>query len=72
MTDELASRIRQARIDAGLSREHLAGKIGVSLATLVRYETGRTHRISIELLLKIARATDKPIVWFFENDEVTV
>lgn len=68
MTDELAVRIRQARTDAGLSREYLAGKIGVSLATVVRYETGRTHRISIELLSKIAEATNKPIVWFFENN----
>ena len=68
--DELAVRIRRARVEAGLSREYLAGKIGVSLATIVRYETGRTRRISVELLDKIAGATGKPLVWFFENDGV--
>jgi transcriptional regulator with XRE-family HTH domain len=65
MADEFSTRIRRARTEAGLSREHLAGKIGVSLATVVRYETGRTQRISISLLGKIAQATGKPVVWFF-------
>jgi transcriptional regulator with XRE-family HTH domain len=71
MADEFAVRIRQARREAGLSRELLAGKIGVSLSTVVRYETGRTHRISMDLLAKIAQATDKPVVWFFENNGVS-
>ena len=66
--DELALKIRRARNEAGLSRELLAGKVGVSLATVVRYETGRTQRISLELLVKIAAATGKPVIWFLEND----
>lgn len=65
--DELATRIRRARVEAGLSREHLAGEIGVSLATVVRYETGRTRRVSVELLNKIAVATGKPLVWFLKD-----
>jgi transcriptional regulator with XRE-family HTH domain len=64
--DELAARIRTARKEAGLTREHLAGKIDVSLATVVRYETGRTQNISTVRLSRIAEATGKPIVWFFE------
>lgn len=70
MADELAIRLRLARTEAGLSRELLAGMIGVSFATLVRYETGRTQRTSLETLAKIAEATDKPLVWFFETDEL--
>jgi transcriptional regulator with XRE-family HTH domain len=66
--DDLSLKIRRARNEAGLSRELLAGKVGVSLATVVRYETGRTQRVSLELLVKIAEATGKPLVWFFEND----
>ena len=68
MADELSARIRRARTEAELSREHLAWKIEVSLATLVRYETGRTQRISAARLARIAAATGKPIGWFFEND----
>jgi transcriptional regulator with XRE-family HTH domain len=69
VNDELAQRIRRARTEAGLSREHLAGRVGVSLATIVRWETGRTRRLSLDTLGKIAEATDKPIVWFFQKEE---
>lgn len=64
MADELATKIRQARVDAGLSREKLAGELGVSLATVVRYETGRTKRIGVRTLSLIAVATGKPVTFF--------
>lgn len=64
MGSELSSRIRQARVDAALSREKLAGELGVSLATVVRYETGRTKRISTETLVRIAKATRQPLSYF--------
>lgn len=64
MADQLASRIRKAREESGLSREKLAGELGVSLATVVRYETGRTKRISTETLISIAKATGQPLSFF--------
>jgi transcriptional regulator with XRE-family HTH domain len=62
--DPLAKKIRKARTDAALSRETLAGALDVSLATLVRYETGRTQRISAEMLIAISKATGKPLAYF--------
>lgn len=64
MADHLADRIRQARVEAELSRETLAGDLGVSLATVVRYETGRTKRLSADRLIEIAKATGKPLSYF--------
>ncbi|HEY7252166.1 MAG TPA: helix-turn-helix transcriptional regulator [Methylomirabilota bacterium] len=64
--DELATRIRKARVESGLSREHLAARLDVSYKTVVRYETGRSRNISAARLIRIAEATGKPIAWFFE------
>lgn len=64
MADALADKIRKARVDAGLSREKLAAELGVSLATIVRLETGRTARVSTERLLGVAKATKRPLTYF--------
>jgi transcriptional regulator with XRE-family HTH domain len=65
--DDLHIRIRQARTAADLSREAIAAELGVSLATIVRMETGRTRRISVESLRVIARVTGKPLGWFLSE-----
>lgn len=68
MGDVVASRIREARNDAGLSRETVAYELGVSLATVVRMETGRGKRgVTVDRLSKIAALTGKPLAYFFEN-----
>lgn len=67
MADELATRIREARNDAKLSREQVAAALDVSLSTVVRIETGRTQRISLETLVTIARVTEKPLSYFMEE-----
>lgn len=64
MADQLSQKIHDARKEAGLSREGLAAALGVSLATIVRYETGRTKRISTDTLLEIAKATKQPLSYF--------
>ena len=67
MADSLSHKIRQARKEAGLTRERMAPMIGVTLRTLVRYETGETQRISVNALVQIAEATGKPLSFFFEE-----
>lgn len=62
--DPLAQKIRAARVEAGLSREKLAGELGVSLVTVVRYETGRSTDIKLKKLMLIAEATKKPLSYF--------
>jgi transcriptional regulator with XRE-family HTH domain len=68
VADLLATRIRSARKDADLSREALAAQLGVSLATVVRYETGRTKRISANTLISVAKATRKPLSYFLAEE----
>jgi len=65
--DIVSKNIRTARVEAGLSREALAGLLGVSLATLVRYETGRSTDISMKKMLVIAHATGKPLDYFLSE-----
>ena len=43
MLDELHTRIRQARENAGLSQEKMAEELGVSRTTYVNFETGRSR-----------------------------
>lgn len=67
MSTEMSDRIRAARKSAGLSREKLAGELGVSLSTVVRLETGRTKRVSVEMLQAVARATGQPLAYFITD-----
>ena len=64
MADALADKIRKARDASGLTREQMAVKLGVSLATVVRLETGRTRRVSTDRLIDIAKATKQPLSYF--------
>lgn len=50
--DELARRVRVARISAGLSRHELAAALGVSFNTIERSENGR-RKISDDELARI-------------------
>lgn len=46
MLDELHTRIRQAREQAGLSQEKMAEELGVGRTTYVNFETGRSRLFS--------------------------
>lgn len=59
------TRIRSARVEAGLTREQMAPKVGVTLRTLARWENGETERISFASLQRVANATGKHVSWFF-------
>lgn len=53
----LASRVRRLRLDRNWSRDTLADRAGVTVASLRRFET--TGNASLELLLKVAHALDR-------------
>ena len=40
---EIANKIRHCRVRKGWTQEHLARSIGVSLNTVQRWESGKTH-----------------------------
>lgn len=60
----LASRIRQARKDAGLSHDSLAAAAGTSRQHLIKLEKGQ-HRPRAGMLTEIAQATGRDVDWFF-------
>lgn len=59
----LASRLRRARRDCGLSHDRIAEQAGTSRQHLINLEKGR-HRPRPEMLAAIAEATGKPIEFF--------
>jgi transcriptional regulator with XRE-family HTH domain len=61
-----AARIRAARAYAHLSQPDLAGRLGVSLATMKRIEGGQ-RPISTEELIAIAEACDVPTAFMFHG-----
>jgi transcriptional regulator with XRE-family HTH domain len=58
----VGKRIVQARRQLELTQAELAQRIGVSLGTLDRYESGQAD--ASQMLMQIAEATGKPIEWF--------
>jgi transcriptional regulator with XRE-family HTH domain len=68
VTDALSDRIREAREDAGLTQEQIAPLLGVTLATVSRYERGIGKRgISVAMLARIAQVTGKPLSFFLSE-----
>lgn len=64
MADEIGTQIQKARVEAGFTQEQFAPLLGVALRTLTRYESGETERIAVDLLVRIAKLTNKPLSFF--------
>jgi len=62
----VAARIVKARNEIGLAQIAFADVIGVNVSQLVKYEHGK-NRLSAGRLHDIAKATGKPIEWFFPS-----
>jgi transcriptional regulator with XRE-family HTH domain len=62
----IGRRVRRARVTAKLTLEELAGAIGVAYQMVQKYERGGSRLASSTLVL-IARATKRPIAFFFEG-----
>ena len=65
-------RLKEARTQARLSQENLGFLIGLpkssASARMNQYELGK-HCPSFELIKRIAAATDKPVSWFYTEDD---
>jgi transcriptional regulator with XRE-family HTH domain len=64
---QIGRKLKQARLDKGLSQKELGEKLGITRVVVGMYERGRL-RISIQLLLEISRVLVKPIQYFVEED----
>ena len=59
----VGGRLREARVDAGLSQAALAEKLGLSQVGYSGMERGRTL-IGVDVLLGVCEALDRPVTYF--------
>lgn len=64
----VGKKLKQARLDKGLSQKELAELMGITRIVVSSYERGRL-RITVQFLLKVCKILDKPIYYFVEEDE---
>lgn len=64
----VAARIRERRIDMGITLQNLARQIGVAFQQAHKYERGLS-RISAGRLYHVARVLDAPVGFFFTTGE---
>jgi transcriptional regulator with XRE-family HTH domain len=62
----VGARIRERRIELGLTQQQLTGVIGVTYQQMTKYEHG-INRISAGRLYNIACALNTPIGYFYEG-----
>jgi len=62
-------RIRQARIQAGMTQKELAEKIGVKFSAISKYETGRVKNLKREDIDTLARALNVRPSWLMCMDD---
>lgn len=57
MEENVAREIKDLRLDMGISQEEFAHKVGVTLMTVHRWESGKTkpHKIFVTKIRKIAK-----------------
>jgi transcriptional regulator with XRE-family HTH domain len=66
----IAQRIREARLDAGLSQAAVAKHCGISRASVSQWERGGPDGSAptMENLIKLADLTKRPLGWFLIQD----
>ena len=67
----MGKRIAAAREGAKLSQDELAVKAGITRAFISRIETGKSPRVSVESIIKIAKALSMPPSYFID-EEITL
>lgn len=62
----IALKLKQARLERGLSQKDLAEKLGLSLQQIHKYE-GARNRIGASRLIELANTLGKSVDFFFEG-----
>ncbi|HXR98615.1 MAG TPA: helix-turn-helix transcriptional regulator [Terriglobales bacterium] len=65
--EQIGARIRQARLERGLSQGDLENRTGLLRCYLSRVENGHTEP-SLQTLARLATAMDMPLVDFFQAE----
>lgn len=67
--ESFPTRLRYAREKAGLTKRALADRSGVDIGQLSRWERSeRGVRITVETLLRLARALGQPVGWLAADE----
>src|SRR5579871_6771411 len=64
----VGSRVRLARLLAGRTQQWLAEKVSLTFQQIQKYERG-ANRVSCSMLSEFAEALDRPVGWFFEDED---
>ena len=62
----VGGRVRERRVDLGISQQRLANEIGVTFQQVQKYERG-ANRVGSSRLFQLARVLDVPVSYFFEE-----
>ena len=71
-SEQLAIRLKQARIEAGLSQRQVGIKAGIVADTAKNRVSHYETRVSVpplDTLKQLAVALDKPLAWFFASED---
>lgn len=68
---EIGARVKLARKLMGLNQQQLGDAAGITFQQIQKYERGQ-NRISASRLLQIAKALNKPITYFYGDENVAV
>lgn len=68
---KLGERIRRARHEVALKQDELAARLGISQGVISNVETG-TSTIDVPDLPKWAEALNKPIMYFYMDDTLSL
>lgn len=64
----VGSRVRLARLLAGRTQQWLAERVSLTFQQIQKYERG-ANRVSCSMLSEFAEALDRPVGWFFEDED---
>ena len=62
----IGGRIRRFRLEAGLTQERLAERLGITFQQVQKYERGIT-KVNLSKLQQLAASLNVPVTAFFEN-----
>lgn len=66
----VTDRIKRVRRNLSLTQEEFAAAIGVTARAVQRWEAG--HAPGPKQLRRIAELAEKPVAWFYEDEEAAV
>ena len=66
-TMTLQEKIRQRRVEQGMSLTETAKRLGISRETLYRYETGKIAKIPMQYLTTLAHILKTDVSYFINN-----